>query len=472
MTHHDKKLQGAPLVSAGYQLDQSQDSEDKKGSEYNLRNMFKDVRPPLDTSNGIAPIVEKRRKSVTIFGLRRSSDPAGSKVAQGTGKETGDEMFAVQKRSAVLEELSQIDNAADPPGHSTKPKTPHLPGKKANTTETVNSLPETKNQFQIFSPVTEGGSNQSSTSATCMNPVNKNSLGSNVASVPSSLPISSAISSAQALMTEKHRDVDLILPNKDIDDPGPLQTSTPIAPIQGAISDPSKCYPIGVFAVIQTPPDLRSSTHMESSNSLALISLGSSPLSASQINAVSSLSLSNTPPIIPNPVISPENTPSEGARGLSTHHIQSPSFSSSNEQEQEGIGLPEAQKKSEINKTATLKTAKCSPVDGDLEATASSSQPYLSRDTPVSPSSPVITCNITIVKSSTNSKREFSVVPMVEDEVSTLTKDQSFDASEPGVDSKELQTVLDERQPESQYGEDRSTMRHKKGDSVEREHIA
>lgn len=99
MTHHDKKLQGGPypLVGSGDQLDQSQESEDRKESGYSLRSMFKDVRPPLDTSNGIAPNVEKRRKSVTIFGLRRGSDPAGNIAAEGTDKETGGVMLSVQK---------------------------------------------------------------------------------------------------------------------------------------------------------------------------------------------------------------------------------------------------------------------------------------------------------------------------------------------------------------------------------------
>lgn len=160
MTHHDKKLQGSPypLVGSGDQLDQSQDSEDRKESGYNLRSMFKDVRPPLDTSSGIAPNVGKHRKSVTIFGLRRGSDPAGNIAAEGTDKEMGGVMFSVEKRPAVLEELSQTDSAVAPLERNTKPRTPLPPDQKA---ETTNTLPEIKNQFQ-------SGSDQFSSPVPCM----------------------------------------------------------------------------------------------------------------------------------------------------------------------------------------------------------------------------------------------------------------------------------------------------------------
>lgn len=157
MTHHDKKLQGDPnpSVGSGDQLDQSQDCENKKESGYNLRSMFKDVRPTLETSNGIASNVGKRRKSVTIFGLRRGSDPAGNKAAEGTGKESGGVMFAVKKQNAVLEELSQTDSAVDPLERNAKQNISLSPDQKA---ETVNTLPDIKNQFlggsdQFSSPV-------------------------------------------------------------------------------------------------------------------------------------------------------------------------------------------------------------------------------------------------------------------------------------------------------------------------------
>lgn len=271
--------------------------------------MFKDVRPPLDTSNGIALNAGKRRKSVTIFGLRRGSDPAGSKAAEGTGKEMGGVMFAVQKRPAVPEEPLQTDSAVD---SLEKPNALLSPDQKA---ETENTLPEIKNQFQ-------GGSDQLLGPGSCMNRDNKHTLGCTAASVPSCLLMPSPMSPVQILLPEKHGDVENFdLPMKNVDDFGPLQTSTPFAPMQRTISgytavissNPSECHPSRVVAVIQTPSDLSSSTDMESSNSLALISLGSSPPSASQIKSVSS-SLSNTPTVIPKPEISPATTPSEGAR--------------------------------------------------------------------------------------------------------------------------------------------------------------
>lgn len=460
MTHHDKKIQGGPNPSAssGDQLDQSQDSEDRKESGYNLRSMFKDVRAPLDTSDGITPNVGKRKKSVTIFGLRRGSDPAGSKVAEGPRKECGGAMFAVQKQHAVLEELSQRENTEDSPECSPKQKKPLSPDKKA-CSETANCPPESKNQFPISTLATEDGFNQSSSPVPCMNPSNKSSLKTTAASVPRSLHIPSPISSVQALSTEKHGDnLNLVFPNKDTDDSGPLQTSTPSVPIQGTISgctaaistNPSKYYPSRVFTVIQTPPDLSSSTDMESSNSLALISLGSSPPSTSRIMAVSSLSLSNTPTIMPKPETSSANTPSDVARDFSTVHAQGPSFSSSKELEE--VGLPKSQEETELNRTGILKTPKYFPVVGDFEATAEA-----------------------IVKSCAD--REFSVVTAVLEESSTSTKDQSFDTSEQGIETKELPKASDMGQAEIQYGEasetqDRSKVSHKKADSVERKDIA
>ncbi|KAG7269689.1 hypothetical protein CRUP_009751, partial [Coryphaenoides rupestris] len=91
-----KKLQESsnPMADSGDQLNQSQDSKDQKeGTEdskeagYNLRNMFKDVKQPTESSNGVVPNVGKRRKSLSIFGLgRRGSDPhftsCGRKVRQ------------------------------------------------------------------------------------------------------------------------------------------------------------------------------------------------------------------------------------------------------------------------------------------------------------------------------------------------------------------------------------------------------
>uniref|UniRef100_A0A667WMX1 RELT like 2 n=1 Tax=Myripristis murdjan TaxID=586833 RepID=A0A667WMX1_9TELE len=122
VTHTDKKLQGGPnaLVISGDNLDQSQDNEeqkdvmvDRKEGGYNLMNMFKDVRPTPESSNGAPVNVGKRKKSVVIFGQRRSSDPAGVKLATlpgGTGRETGGVKFGIQQQPVVLEESLQASH--------------------------------------------------------------------------------------------------------------------------------------------------------------------------------------------------------------------------------------------------------------------------------------------------------------------------------------------------------------------------
>lgn len=338
MTHHDKKPQVGqnPSVSSGDQLDQSQDSEDRKESGYNLRSMFKDAQPQSDTTNGIASNIGKRRKSVTIFGLRRDSDPVVNPAAEGTSKEMGGIKFVVQKQPTVLEELSQSDSAVDP--HNSKPNTLLSSHQKS---ETAKTSPETKNQFQC-------GSDQFSSPVPHMNQDRKQSQECTAASGPSGLFIPSPMPSAQDLSLEKDRNVEKFgSPNKNVDDPGPLQTSTPFAPLQRTISgytdvistNQLECHPSRVLAVIQTPSDLGSSIDMESSNSLALISLGSSPPSASRIKSVSSLSLSNIPTAIPKPEISSADT-SETARNVSTAlKTQRQSFSLSKEQELEEVGF-------------------------------------------------------------------------------------------------------------------------------------
>uniref|UniRef100_A0AAV2MH05 MRN complex-interacting protein N-terminal domain-containing protein n=1 Tax=Knipowitschia caucasica TaxID=637954 RepID=A0AAV2MH05_KNICA len=90
VTHNDKKNpEGGGrvpdvLVGSGEGLNQSQDSYERRDGGYNLRNMFKDPRPPPD--GGLAPNAGKRRRSLTLFGLRRGSDPTGVKVVS-SGRE-------------------------------------------------------------------------------------------------------------------------------------------------------------------------------------------------------------------------------------------------------------------------------------------------------------------------------------------------------------------------------------------------
>ncbi|KAM6952692.1 RELT-like protein 2 [Lycodopsis pacificus] len=201
VTHSDKKLHGGPnpLVSSGDQLNQSQDSEERKEGGYNLRSMFKDVRSPSEASNGVTVNVGKRRKSVTIFGFRRASDPVGIKVGEGTGRETGGVRFALQQQPVVLEELLQAENIEVANGSDTKPgikpetdpsksQTPASPQRVAKMSGSVNS-PSSQSKDLAHAP--ENGSKHRPSPEPGTNHMFKPSVGTSAASAPSSLSIPS-----------------------------------------------------------------------------------------------------------------------------------------------------------------------------------------------------------------------------------------------------------------------------------------
>lgn len=535
------------MIGSGDQLDQSQDSEERKESGYNLRNMFKDVRPPPDGSNGVAPNVGKRRKSLTIFGLRRGSDPAGIKVGEGTGRETGGVRFAIEQQPMVLEELSQTENMGNVSKHGTQPgikpetKPSNSSQCEAKTLGSVNSPSSSKTQDAT--PPTKIGNKDGPN--TCENPMIKSSIVNTAA--PNSLPIPSPTSSGQVYKTAEKTGVveDVVLKNKDAYDPGPLQTSTPIAPmyetIPGFTAVSHTLQPEGEssteFSVTQTPPDPSSSQDLEKGLGarLALISLGSSPPSLGEINTPSSVSLLKTPTsplsVTPSPKLSLRGLPPEAKKtafsaaitpspsypsdhampnrslvpfsslGQSTSpsQAQSPSPTltadskldtmpvlsqtnsltpldqklsigsslrltlksesmmsamnkgdkvsspwSATEQESEGARIP----KTEVKRVEIVKTPKLSPVEVDTKTSTSSSpndQLCTDSNLPLSPSSPIGSrvSNVTIVKASPDSKREFSVVTMVEEEEPpSSTKDQQREPSEPQK-VKLSPTVLD-----------------------------
>lgn len=563
--HTDKKLHGGPnpLVGSGDQLDQSQDSEERKDVGYNLRSMFKDVRPPLENSNGTALNVGKRRKSVTIFGLRRGSDPAGIKVVEGTGR------VAIQQQPVVLEEplltksIKSIHESGTKPGSkpetkTTKHQTPASPHYGANISSSVNSpTSQTDKQVHDSKSVPMDGSKHGPSPEPRTSLIIKPSDRSTAASAPSSLPIPSSVSSGQTFTrTEKQEDVEYnMLRNEEAYDPGPLQTSTPIAPGPGSISGLTPVMSSGHpepyegkgLPVTQTPPDPSSSPDLEPGfgASLALISLGSSPPSSFPIMTLSSVSSLKTPTspfaVTPSPKLSSRNTPSEAAKtafspaltpspklpsgraissqsplpsssfGKSTSPLQAripspalsaspkldsmpvspqtpsfsspadqaPSFGSSprlnvksgsvtsitsttftkgdmvssplslKEQELEGARIPKSEEKTEM-KFGILKAEKLSPLVGDFIGSAlSSPTDQLSKDklsslplslsSPPSPSSPLGSrmSSVTIVRASPDSKREFSVVTMMEEEEqSTSQKSQETEeTSEFGVES-------------------------------------
>ncbi|GAA6218712.1 mucin-5AC-like [Lates japonicus] len=337
VTHTDKKLHGGPnpLVSSGDHLDQSQDSEERKESGYNLRSMFKDVRP--ESVNGVAPNVGKRRKSVTIFGLRRGSDPVGIKGVEGTGRETGGVKFAIQQQPVVLEELIQTENVEIVPEHGTKPgskpetklsknQTAVPPQGEAKTAGSVNSS-SSQGKKQAPSSVPVYGSKHGTNPKPQTNLTIKPSVESTTTSAPSSLLIPSSthstLSGQISTLTENK-----VLQNEEAYDPGPLQTSTPIVPMPGSTLGFTPVIPTGqpescsntVFPVTQTPPDPSSSPDLEPDfgTNLALISLGSSPPSSFPIKSPSSASSLKTPTspqvIMPSPKLSSRNTPSEAEK--------------------------------------------------------------------------------------------------------------------------------------------------------------
>ncbi|XP_068596216.1 RELT-like protein 2 [Brachionichthys hirsutus] len=112
VTHHDKKLHGGSntLASSGDHLDQSQDGEEQREGGYNLRSMFKDTQLPSESSPGALPNVGKRRKSLTFFGLRRGSAPAGVKVGELLGKEAGGFRSAIKQQLVTVEEQLLTEN--------------------------------------------------------------------------------------------------------------------------------------------------------------------------------------------------------------------------------------------------------------------------------------------------------------------------------------------------------------------------
>lgn len=514
VTHTDKKTQGGPnpLAISGDQLDQSQDSEERKEAGYNLRSMFKDVRPPSEGANGIAANVGKRRKSVTIFGLRRGSDPVGIKGGEGIARETGGVKFAIQQQPVVLEEPlhAQVNpERGTKPGSKPETKSPKTPGSSNSpSSQSTKQVPDSSSGPEEGTKLGPSPEPQTKT-------VIKPSTEHTTASAPSSLPV----------LSEKRVDVEgKVLKTEEAYDPGPLQTSTPITPMPGSIPGLTPVVPAGqpgpyassAFPVTQTPPDPSFSSDLEPGVNPALISLGSSPPSSISIKTLSSVSSLKTPTsplaMTPSPNLSSRHTPSEAAKpALSPALTLSPKLppgrspgslsslgqspvltpklvsmpvspqSPSSSPADQNLSSPRLTLKSgsvtsvtsmtkgdtasmslslkepggtttpEKKRAGILKTSKLSPgaaVDSKGSAVSSPSGQLftdrmdslpLSLSTPLSPSSPQGSrvSSVTVVKASPDSKREFSVVTMVEEDQSTSIKDQKAVTSEFGVELEE-----------------------------------
>uniref|UniRef100_A0A3Q3XBB8 RELT like 2 n=1 Tax=Mola mola TaxID=94237 RepID=A0A3Q3XBB8_MOLML len=156
------------------------------------------------------------------------------------------------------------------------------------------------------------------------------------------------------------------------------------------------------------------------------------------------------------------------------------------EQELDGARLPKAEEKTERSRVGILKTAKLSELEGNSSAFAfSSPTEEYSKDRLSSfplPSSPLGSriSNVAIIKASPDSKREFSVVTMVEEEESSSsTKDQKRETSQLRIESGKAEidsTVSDVVQPEIEHGENSATQdkqpaSQEKDDMVEMEDI-
>uniref|UniRef100_A0A3P8NPQ5 RELT-like protein 2 n=1 Tax=Astatotilapia calliptera TaxID=8154 RepID=A0A3P8NPQ5_ASTCA len=481
VTHTDKKSHGgpSPLAISGDQLDQSQDSDDRKDGGYNLRSMFKEVRRPSESASGVSANVGRRKKSVTIFGLRRGSDPVGMKVGEETGKDIGGVKFAVQQQPVVLEEPVPVKNIKVDLQHGTK----------SDSILETELQQENKTSSSLNSP--------SSQIKTLLNPEPckkiQSSSGSTVVSAPSSLPIPS----------EKGVNVEgqWIKPEEAYEF-GPLQTSTPIVPMPTSIPGFTSVTHTGQLDACsrtgsQLIQDLSSGSDMEPG-----LTLDSSPSSSFPIKTPSSVSSLKTPtsPLAgaASPKVGSKNMPPEAVKGelprvltpspklplhqemssqspvsySSFRQTYSPSQARAPERELEGTTMPKAEEKLEFKRPGILKKNKLSPVAaGESKSSALSSSPeQLFKDrssslplspSSLSPSSPQggRISSVTIVKASPDSQREFSVVTMVEEEKST-TNDQKEDDYELGAetDKRVIRSAEGEdfvpgaTQPESQSG--------------------
>ncbi|XP_022057092.2 RELT-like protein 2 [Acanthochromis polyacanthus] len=524
VTHTDKKPHGGinPLAVSGDQLDQSQDSDERKEGGYNLRSMFKEVRPPPEGANGVAANVGKRRKSVTIFGLRRGSDPVAVRGGEGPGREAPGVRFALQQQQPVVqEEPVQAENVKTDQEPNTKPAS------ESELKDSVNS-PSSKSHKLSQNSGPEGAANLGS------------SPEAPAATAPGSLPIATV--------------------KRPEDDPGPLQTSTPIAPMPASApgfipvvptNQPEPSSPAG-FSVTQTPPDPSSSPDLQKGfgASLALISLGSSPPSSFPIKTPSSASLLRTPtsPLAgtPSPTLNLRNKPSEPAETVSSpaltpspkllisrSPLSSSSFgqsssplqassptpaltdprpasiltspstpadqnfpssphltgksgsvtsvtsmtkgdvvsgsSSSKDLDFEGTKTAKTEEKTEMKQAGILKTSKLSPAASEESKISSSDQLFKDRlgSLTLSPSSPQggRRSSVTIVKASPDSRREFSVVTTIEEEESSV-KEQTGLTSEQGGEVSE--------QPESRESsgaEVKQALGQEKDDMMEMEDI-
>uniref|UniRef100_A0A3B4BM05 RELT like 2 n=1 Tax=Periophthalmus magnuspinnatus TaxID=409849 RepID=A0A3B4BM05_9GOBI len=418
------------LVGSGERLDKSQDSDERREAGFDLRNMFKDVRPPSESTNGMAPNVGKRRRSLTFFGMRRGSDPIGVKVVS-----TGREGVKFIPQPVVLEEPhndngengskdAYLKKVADPIELRTSVSDVSVIKTRAtNTIAVENSMQGTKVIPAALTPA------------------------------PNSLQMSLKSSPKPPEVVEE-TDQQVLL------SPGPLQTSTPLSPLPdpGEVVSPftgNLNFPIDLPGT-QTPPDPCTSPVLEHDSfaSPALISLGSSPHLHSIRTPTSPVAVMPSPKFSRKGSSQPASSPKLSSdqpigstlnsldKSMTSLQTSSPSVSLQDETPEPGL-------------RSSVKTSSQIKLEGSITQ-QSMEKPELKnlgivddgRSSPqLSPSSPLEgrVSNVTIVKASPDSKREFSVA--------TMTEDQAVASSskvDPGHDGGAVKwTLRDEKEVEA-----------------------
>ncbi|XP_029020558.1 RELT-like protein 2 [Betta splendens] len=456
VTHTDKKLYGGSnaLVSSGDQLDQSQNSNEKKESGYTLRSMFKDA-PPTESTNGVGPHVGKRRKSVSIFGLRRGSEPVGIKGGEDTGSDHRERKSAKRAENNKLFPTCDTNPGSKPEPNGSQNVASVMPQHDAKTTGSGQS----KKQAAVSSSTPDAHSKHGPGPETV-----KPSIGS---MVTSSLLLSSPTWSKQTHNTaEKLVCVrDNVLKIEEAFDP--LQSSTPIDSMPGLfpviLTDQHDLC--SSLPVTQTTPDLSSSLDLELGFGGSLASLAFLP-----VKAPSSCSLS--PPAAPQ---SPKRTYTASVKAALAPTTLGPKLLSGEMMSSKSpilstrfgkcLGTLQALPSPPIFSVRPKHETK--PVSSQNLSPSPAGQHLASRSLPLSPSSPLFPFSpvggkigsVTIYNTSPDSKKVFSVVTMVEDE-NPLRKEpgQKVNESEtagisPALDQGEDVSAVGVAQPKSQRKE-------------------
>lgn len=477
VTHTDKKSADGGgripdvLVGSGDNLDQSQDSEERRDGGYNLRSLFKDSRPPSESTNGVASNTGKRRRSLTIFGLRRGSDPIGVKVV-GAGKEG----VRFIPQPVVLEE-PQNENGEN--GSKVVSKV-----RRGSLEIAASRIKVTSNSSAIKTEAKTSVVSEGSTQGIRLQTKDVPAL---VTPSPNSLPM--PLTSSIGEETDEQTNLS----------PGPLQTSTPLSPLPDPAEQIIQFIPQDLPGS-QTPPDPCTSPVQEHNSfaSPALISLGSSPhltlrtpTSPAAPSSIFSAQVSSQPASSPKLLSS---QPSKSNKSMNSPQTSSPSVSlqddalalemtskepnltsSVSQMKPDGFTTQMSTEKAELtnlegdkspsqlsslalevtNKEPSLTTSMTltklegSTVQmskekaelknlGTLEGDISPSQ--LSSPSPLGGR----VSSVTIIKASPDSKREFSVATMVEDqgETSKVDAQESVDS----VGEKVTWTLGDEKE--------------------------